>query len=122
MLWIAPDRSGMLSGMLSGDALGCFGLFWNDLGCSGMPWDALECFGLFWNDLGCSGMPWDALGCFGLFWNDLGCSGMPWDALGCSRRLLIGAHCVFGRRDGTRLVMIGIDRLSPPVDGVAGDP
>ena len=47
---------------------------------------------------------------------------MPWDALGCSGMLLIGAHCVFGRRDGTRLVMIGIDRLSPPVDGVAGDP
>ena len=62
------------------DEMGCTGMGWGVLGWDGSYWDEM---GVYWDEMGWTGMRW---GCTGMRWVILGlgwgCTGMRWGVMG----------------------------------------
>ena len=70
---------------------------WAVLGCGGLYWDAMDCTGLWWAVVGCARLYWTELGCTRMNWAVAGCSRVFYGVLGCTGRSQQLCFCVLSR-------------------------
>ena len=55
------------------------GVYWDEMGCTGMGWGVLGWDGSYWDEMG---VYWDEMGHtgigLGVYWDEMGCNGMRW--------------------------------------------